>query len=164
MTELISSLDEINATYPALKHIWLYINSRGGYMDSGYMAYEALRSSRTPVTTVNVFMTGSAATLLYCAAEERLTLPAARFLLHPAAVRANNDREYLQPNDISQLYERADRFNFIFKFVYRQCTTRNEQELGAMLFSEDNQRLITGDVALEKKLATGRATRVEALR
>lgn len=93
------------------------------------MAYEAIRSSRTAVTTINLYMTGSAATLLYCAAGERLTFPAARFLLHPAAVRENNDKGYLQPNDISQLYERAKKFNDIFRYVYKQCSLWSEDDL-----------------------------------
>lgn len=33
-------------------------------MDSVYMAYEAIKSSRVPVTTFNISMTGSSATML----------------------------------------------------------------------------------------------------
>lgn len=160
MTELIASIDEINATYPALKHLYLYINSGGGDMSSGYMAYEAVKSSPVPITTINLAFVASSATLFYCAGKERLTMPAASFILHPAAA-FNIKQDYLKPNEIAQIKQYSDNYNALFRNVYKQCTSYNDEEINKMLFNEDGRQFINIDTALERKMSTGKADKME---
>ncbi|MBS0055834.1 ATP-dependent Clp protease proteolytic subunit [Yersinia sp. Marseille-Q3913] len=161
VTELISSIDEINANYPTLKHLYLYINSNGGDMDSGYMAYETVRSSRAPITTINSSMVASAATMFYCAAKERLAMPLSSFLLHPASASNDTRKGYLQPNHIDQIKQYVDSSNNVFKNIYKQCTSYNDEDLSKILFSEDSHKLIDANVAIEKKISTAKAIEIE---
>lgn len=160
VTELISSIDEINATYPALKHLYLYINSGGGDMSSGYMAYEAIKSSPVPITTINSAFVASAATLFYCAGQERLAMPAASFMLHPAAA-SNIKQDFLKPNEIEQIKQYVDSYNALFRNIYKQCTSYNDEEINKMLFNEDGRQFINVDGALERKIATGKVDKME---
>ncbi|WP_325177290.1 hypothetical protein [Pantoea sp. 1B4] len=43
VAELMAGIDDINASYPAVKEISLYINSFGGDMEAGYMGGQAVR-------------------------------------------------------------------------------------------------------------------------
>ena len=61
VAELMAGIDDINASYPAVKEISLYINSFGGDMEAGYIGGQAVRGSRIPIKTINAAMTGSAA-------------------------------------------------------------------------------------------------------
>ncbi|VFS51958.1 ATP-dependent Clp protease proteolytic subunit [Budvicia aquatica] len=90
VVELISAIDEINIKYKNTRKIFLYINSSGGDMDSGYMAYEAVRNSTIPIVTVNASMTGSSATMMYCGAKERLMMSGAYFycIRRPLPIKA----------------------------------------------------------------------------
>lgn len=162
ITELIASIDEINATYPELKHLYLYINSGGGDMSSGYMAYEAVKSSLVPITTINSAFVGSAATMFYCAGKERLAMPAASFMLHPAAA-SNIKQDYLKPNEIAQIKQFSDGYNALFRNVYKQCTTYNDEEISKMLFNEDGRQLINVDAALARKMTTDKANKMETV-
>jgi len=152
--ELIESLEKLNHNYPALKDITLYINSYGGDMDSGYMLFQAVKSSAIPVVTVNLSMTASAATLMYCAAKQRLVMPAAMFLLHPASVE-NINRQYLKPDELARLKEMNDRSNQLFKSVYKKCTNLSDSETDALVYSESSSVLLNARQAVAKKMATG---------
>ncbi|ANI31125.1 hypothetical protein PL78_15020 [Yersinia entomophaga] len=154
--EFISVLDEINANYPKLKKIYVYINSYGGDMDSGYMAYEAIKSSPVPVTTVNLSMVGSSATLFYCAGAERLSMKGASFLLHPAAV-ANENSNFLKPDALKNMQEAVSIYNNMFDTVYKECTTYTDAERKNILYSENGRALINSGTAIDKKIANGLA-------
>ncbi|KAA9001971.1 peptidase S14 [Affinibrenneria salicis] len=155
-TELISSIDEINANYPNLKKLYLYINSYGGSMENGYMAYEAIKSAPVPITTVNIAMVASAASLLYCAGAERYATPSAHFILHPAAA-SNIQKDYLKPNEIARLQQDVKNSNAFFRYVYQQCTRYSADEIDNMLSREDGRQYIDTPTALDKRLATGQA-------
>lgn len=151
--DVMSALDEINATYPNLKDIYFYINSYGGDMDNGYMTYEAIKSSPIPVTTVNMSMVGSSATMFYCAAKERLAMKGASFILHPAAT-SNINREYLKPDEVNTLQQMNITYNNMFDTIYKNCTTYTDDERKKILYSESARALIDADQAIEKKMAT----------
>lgn len=68
--EFIDALDKLHYASPGLKEITLYINSYGGDMDSGYLLYQAIKNAAVPITAVNISMTASSATLMYCAAKK----------------------------------------------------------------------------------------------
>lgn len=153
ISELINSVSEINASYRNAKHIYLYINSGGGDMDSGYMAYEAIKSSPIPITTVNLSMTASSATMIHCAGSERLAMPFSYFLLHPAAIGV--PMEFAKPNELEQMKQLNDTSNSIFLNVYKKCTTYSDEELSKILFSEDNRKIMKPDTAKEKGIING---------
>ncbi|QTF08417.1 hypothetical protein HC231_11220 [Brenneria izadpanahii] len=152
--DVMSTLDEINATYPNLKDIYFYINSYGGDMDNGYMTYEAIKSSPAPVITVNMSMVASSATMFYCAAKERLVMKGASFLLHPAA-SSNINREYLKPDEVNTVQQMNITYNNMFDTIYKSCTTYTADERQKILYSESTRALINADQAAEKKMTTG---------
>lgn len=137
VTELLTTLDEINNTYPSLRDIYIYINSPGGNMNSGYVAYEAIKGTAVPVTTINSVYVASAATLLYCAGKERLAMPLANFILHPASTNAQGS---LQPDQLEQLKQSVDDSNRLFRLIYQQCTNFSVKEINNMLYSENNHK------------------------
>ncbi|WP_063657581.1 ATP-dependent Clp protease proteolytic subunit [Candidatus Arsenophonus triatominarum] len=152
--ELISVIDEINNNYPKTKDIKLYINSFGGSMESAYMAYEAIKHSAIPVITINTAIVGSAASIIYCAGQSRLSFPLANFMLHPAAT-PNFKNKYIRPNEIDLLRKDAEIGNNFFRGVYQQCSNLKNEELQKILFSEDFRKYIPTNKAQELKVATG---------
>ena len=154
--ELIEALDRLHYTSPELKKITLYINSYGGDMDSGYLLYQAIKKSAVPITTVNIAMTASSATLMYCAAKERLVMPAAVFLLHPSSV-GNLNRPYIRSDELAGLKQLNDNGNLLFKTVYKSCTNLQDSETDQLLASESNRMLLNASQAIEHKMAEGMA-------
>lgn len=152
VSELISTLDKINNHHPFFKTIKLYINSPGGSMDSGYLAYQAIKESRIPVETINAGITASSATLIYCGAQKRYTFPEATFILHPAATQ-NTDKEYISPNDIEMLKKNTESGNKYFKSIYATCTALSNQDIDKILFSNDNARYIDAEGAKKINLS-----------
>ncbi|OWF87176.1 hypothetical protein B4916_21935 [Yersinia intermedia] len=152
--ELISAIDEINIKYKNASKIFLYINSSGGDMDSGYMAYEAVRNSTIPIVTVNASMTGSSATMIYCGAKERLMMSGAYFLLHPAAT-ANKGFDYLKPDVINNLHEEVVAYNKMFFDIYKECTEFSKTEIEQFLNNEGARKRMDYNSSLLVKLSSG---------
>ncbi|KAF6685125.1 MULTISPECIES: ATP-dependent Clp protease proteolytic subunit [Pantoea] len=138
VAELMAGIDDINASYPAVKEISLYINSFGGDMEAGYMGGQAVRGSRIPIKTINAAMTGSAATLIYCSGAQRETLPSATFLIHPAASQ-NIQSNYLKKNEVILLSRDIDNVSKLFRDTYASCFKDDGIEIDKALFSEDNR-------------------------
>lgn len=84
VSDLARVIDELNIGYKNLEAIYLYVSSYGGDMDSGYVGYWLVKGSRIPVTTVNIATVGSAASMIFCGADDRQSLQGSRFILHPA--------------------------------------------------------------------------------
>ncbi len=151
ITDFLAALEEANNNYPNAKNIYLYINSRGGDMDSGYMAYEAIRSSHIPVTAVNASGVASAASLMFCGASKRLSMPHASFLLHPAALYVEGE---IKPDELTRTIKELARYNALFKAVYEKCTSLSPEELTDILYSEKNSLLLSASEALSKGIIT----------
>jgi ATP-dependent Clp protease protease subunit len=64
--------------------IYLYINSPGGEVNSGFAIYDTIRFLKSEVKVVNAGLCASIATIINCAVkkENRYTLPNTRFLIH----------------------------------------------------------------------------------
>lgn len=64
--------------------IYVYINSPGGDVYSGFSIYDMIRYVSSPVYVIGAGLVASAAALLYLAAdkERRLSLPHATYLIH----------------------------------------------------------------------------------
>jgi ATP-dependent Clp protease protease subunit len=76
----------------AAKPIDLLINSGGGSVSSGLAIYDMIRYIRPDVRCVAAGLTGSIATIIYAATQEReqrVALPNARFLIHQPLIPAS---------------------------------------------------------------------------
>lgn len=64
--------------------IYVYINSPGGDVDSGFAIYDMIRYVESPVTVVGMGLVASAAALIYLSvpSERRLALPNSTYLIH----------------------------------------------------------------------------------
>lgn len=157
--ELTGALEKLNHNYPALEHITLYINSYGGDMDAGYIASSAVSSSAIPITTVNLSMVASSATLFYCAAKERLAMPSSHFLLHSASVQ-NRNQDYLKSEDLDLLRQGTDAGNTLFMTTYKSCSNLEDKELKTILYSEASRAMWTAKEAVSREMATGLAEKL----
>lgn len=156
--ELIEAIDDANINYKKLKRIYLYINSYGGGMEGGYAAYWAVKSSRTPVTTVNMGMVMSSASMIFCGADDRQSLKGGHFILHAASVSVGND--YVQPDQLQRKVQQLDGYNAMFHDVYKECTKLSEQELTAMFQGENQRRFMLPDEARQTGLITKIADKI----
>ncbi|HWT63274.1 MAG TPA: ATP-dependent Clp protease proteolytic subunit, partial [Ochrobactrum sp.] len=132
--------------------------SYGGGMEGGYAAYWAVKSSRTPVTTVNMGMVMSSASMIFCGAEDRQSLKGGHFILHAASVSVGND--YVQPDQLQRQVQRLDGYNAMFHDVYKECTKLSEQELTAMFQGENQRRFMLPDEARQTGLITKIADKI----
>ncbi len=64
--------------------IYVYINSPGGDVDSGFAIYDMIRFVNSPVTVIGMGLVASAAALIFLAVprERRLGLPDSSYLIH----------------------------------------------------------------------------------
>lgn len=148
VSSLIQAIDDLNVSYKNLKRIYLYIDSYGGAMDSGKIAYWAVRSSRTPITAVNMSTVMSSATMIFCGAEDRQSLKGGRFIMHPANIYGTDYS--FQPDDLSDFTVKLQGFNQMFVDVYKECTTLTDDEIKSVLFSENNKITLLPDEAQAK--------------
>lgn len=155
--ELMTSLDEINVTYPGVSTINLYINSGGGKMADGYMAYEAIKNSSVPVTTINAGEVASAATLMYCGGKDRRVFTAATFLLH-ASSTSNYYGDNLDANDLDLLKKNVEMGNDYFRYVYLKCTIFNKDEIEKALYTEGAAMYIKSKQAVAFGISSGIAS------
>ncbi|MCZ4093606.1 ClpP family protease [Sinorhizobium psoraleae] len=155
---LASALDEINVKYKSAHDIYLYISSPGGKVDSGNVGYQVIRSSVVPVTTINLSMVGSAATMLYCAGQKRLVLDDTSFLLHAPTRWIQGE---LAANDIINQQESLATSHAELKTIYRTCTNLSDERIEEITYSEDTHVFAGVEKALSIGLATGTARNVE---
>ncbi|MEA9391221.1 ATP-dependent Clp protease proteolytic subunit [Acerihabitans sp. TG2] len=151
---LASVIDEINQKYTSAKHIYLYISSTGGDVDSGNIGYQLVKSSPIPVTTINVSFVQSSATLMYCGAQNRLVMDNTEFLLHAPTVGTviKND---VSENVINDEHEWSATYRGMIKHIYKICTNLSDDKIDKLTYSEDNHMLLNSTAALNIKLATG---------
>lgn len=154
VTWLLSAVSEIRENYRNVKDVDLYINSPGGDMDAGYLAYETLRRSPLKLNMINASMTASSATLMYCASPARYSMPMAQFMLHPAAA-FNEKADYLRPDQARQILEDGENYNAMFRRVYASCTTLSQDELRKITDSEAARAVYQAGEAVKRGLASG---------
>lgn len=155
IAEMMASIDEINTSYPAVKEISLYINSFGGDIEAAYMGGEAVRGSKIPIKTINAAMTGSAATLIYCAAARRDTLPSATFLIHPAASQ-NIQSNFLKKSEVDLLSRDIENASRVIRDAYASCFKHYNREIDKALLSEDNRIYLRFPESIKQGIAQKR--------
>lgn len=154
--DLMSALDDLNNTYPSLKEIELYINSYGGDVGNGYMGYQVVKVSRVPVKTINTGITASAATLIYCGGYQRLMMPEASFILHPAK-SANIQVGYVSPSEVELLKKFTRMGSGYLSGIYSSCTNIRDEQVQKMLYSDENTWFV--DATQAKQIALVRDVR-----
>ncbi|WP_035515874.1 ATP-dependent Clp protease proteolytic subunit [Paraburkholderia nodosa] len=150
--DLIAALDELNAKYPKLNSIYLYIDSDGGDMDAAYITYRAIHSSRVPVITVNLASVMSAATMMFCGAQDRLSFPGGIFILHPPSIDLSNR---FQPDQLNVATENLDTATKMLSDIYSKCTKLNDKEINSIIHSENNRKVLSPDEASANGMVTG---------
>ena len=86
----IEQLLALEAADPS-KEIWLFLNSPGGEINSGFGIYDTIRFIRPEVKIIVTGLAASAATVILLAAEAkyRYSLPNARLLIHQPLIGGN---------------------------------------------------------------------------
>ena len=81
--KFITDLLVLEANQPG-EAIYLYINSPGGDVNSGFAIYDTIRFIESPVKVINTGLCASIATIINIAADKqhRFAMPNSRFLIH----------------------------------------------------------------------------------
>jgi len=153
VSSLLAALSDIALKYPATKNVNLYLNSHGGDMEAGYVAYEFIRHYPLHVNAIDAAATDSAATMIYCAVADRYAAPLSSFLLHPAAA-AIAVNGYMKPDQAKQAFEDVERENLKFREIYKGCLRLAPEELTTLLSSESNRRRLDYAAAKDIGLIT----------
>ena len=71
--------------------IWIYIMSYGGDLDYMWSIIDMISLSRTPVYTVNVGVSASAASLIFLSGHKRFMLPRSHLIIHEGSAQLAGD-------------------------------------------------------------------------
>lgn len=155
-TETISDLarviDELNIGYKNLEAIYLYVSSYGGEMDAGYVGYWLVKGSRIPVTAVNISTVGSAASIIFCGADDRQSLQGGRFILHPANLTRKSPD--LDPDSMEVAQANLASYNQMLRDIYKKCTTFEDVEINSFLERDAQRKFLLPEQAMAKGIIT----------
>jgi ATP-dependent protease ClpP protease subunit len=84
---LLSTIDD--RMKQGVREFVLLLSSPGGNVFVGLSAYNYMRGLPVEITTHNFGMVDSISLILYCAGKKRLSVPQARFMLHPIQANLN---------------------------------------------------------------------------
>jgi ATP-dependent Clp protease protease subunit len=112
--EQLLAFDSTNSS----QDIWLFLNSPGGEVSSGYAIYDTMRFVRAPIKVIVTGLAASIATVILLGAKKefRFSLPNARLLIHQPLVHGSiqgqasdieiHAKEILKTREkIAQLYQ-----------------------------------------------------------
>lgn len=86
------------------KPIRIYLENYGGDLDMMWMLVDAIKASKTPVYTINMGMSGSAASIVFIAGHKRYMMPRARVVIHEGSATISGDA--VKVMDQSEAYKR----------------------------------------------------------
>lgn len=152
VSDLARVLDELNIGYKNLEAVYLYVSSYGGDMDSGYTGYWLVKGSRIPVTAVNISTVGSAASMMFCGADNRQSLQGSRFIIHPASLSLK--RSSWTNDELKIAQSNLAGYNQMFRDVYKKCTTFGDDEMNGILEREAQRMLLSSQQAMDKGIIT----------
>jgi len=78
-------------------HFTVLISTSGGSVFHGLTAYNYLKGIPARVTTHNIGSVDSIGVALYCAGQTRISVPQARFLMHPVSMNFREAASYEEP-------------------------------------------------------------------
>ena len=103
--------------------IFLYVNSPGGEVNSGFAIYDTIRFIKSPVTIVNAGLCASIATIINISVpkERRCSLPNSKFLIHQPLI---SGQVYGQASDIeitaTQILKTREKINHLLSEACEQ--------------------------------------------
>ena len=85
------NMEDKGLTTDQRKPIWLYIMSYGGDIDYMWAALDIIKTSVTPIYTVNLGVSASAAALIFIAGHKRFMMPTAKLIIHEGSAQLAGD-------------------------------------------------------------------------
>ncbi|CAG8999364.1 MAG: ATP-dependent Clp protease proteolytic subunit [Candidatus Celerinatantimonas neptuna] len=157
ISDLISSIIEINNKYKKARHIYLYMSTLGGNENSAFAAYQVIKSSKIPVTTINLSSVASAGNILFCAAKHRQAFKNTMFIFHPISFLTNNAPNYsdLTPAKLANIKNMIKNFQVRATKIFKQCTNFNDEAIQKPFYSEGNRYILYGANAIKHHLING---------
>lgn len=139
LVQQIKNLEDVD-------EITVGINSYGGEVKEGLAIYNALKNSKAKVTTRCDGFACSAASIVFCAGDERIMNDASLLMIHNAWSCAEGDANALrkQADDLDKITEPSIR-------AYLSVSNLSEDEIRSMM---DLETWIDPDEALEMGFAT----------
>lgn len=157
--DLMSTIDSVNLKYKNAKHIYLYMESLGGDVDSAIMIYKDLKSSKIPVTTINVSNIVSAGNIIFCGGSTREAFKNAHFVLHPMAWDTDN-KVSITPAKAINYTKLLQSYQDETTPIYQSCTTIPEHTLNRVFYSDGNRDYLTTHQAKKYKLIENITTKM----
>ncbi|AFZ51127.1 ClpP family protease [Dactylococcopsis salina] len=130
-----------------IEDVLLVINSGGGKVKSGMMAYEYLKNLPINLHTHNIAMSSSAASWIYCAGDKRTASPNSYFTLHYSTT--NPGRQYSH-HQAETIYEDMKNDSNFIEEVTESCTNLSKAETVRAL---ELETLYTASEAIDIGLA-----------
>lgn len=97
------------------KPIWLHIMSYGGDIDYMWSTIDAIKTSVTPVYTVNLGVAASAAALIFMAGHKRFMMPSAKLVIHEGSAQLAGDAVKVMDQSESYKKQLKQMKNFILE-------------------------------------------------
>lgn len=133
----------------------VYINSPGGYVDTGFEIYDYLRSLNKPINTIGQGMVASIATVIFMAGDKRMLRPNTEFIIHlpSGGVEGNSEDIDNYAKMIKDVEKRVLKF-------YETTAGLSEAEVLPLLRKET---FLTTDEAYKIGFATEKTTSPEVV-
>ena len=112
----------------ARKPITIYIMSYGGDLDYMWTLVDTIKLSTTPITTVNVGVAASAASLIFVAGHRRLMMPNAKVIIHEGSASVQGDAVKVVDATESYKKELKRMKEFILEQTRIPATTLNRRK------------------------------------
>ena len=151
-TDIRKQLKEIEGL--DVDEIEVLITSLGGYVDDALQIHDALKSHPAKVTTIVQGFCASAATIIACAGDRRISSPNALYLIH----KCMSDVWDANENDLEAELNDQRTINGTIMNIYRGVLKKEEADLVALFNAND------GDgkwITAEEALAFGFATEIQ---
>lgn len=137
-------LEADNSTEP----IWLYINSPGGEVDSGFAIYDMIRFVKPEVKILGIGLIASAAALIFVSVpfERRFALPHSSYLIHQPLASMKG-----VASDVEIYADKLNRIKKEINKVIADATGKTEDEVA---LHTDRDYWLTADEAIKYGLVS----------
>lgn len=145
-----------------LKEVTVNINSPGGDLFMGIAIHNALRGLNCKVTTVIQGIAASAASIIFCAGDNRLVYPGSVLMVHGVSSFIDYLGYYNEHGitemiaELKQLKKAQGVMNGAIADIYSGVTGKTREECQALI-GDNGELYMTGADAIERGFATGYA-------
>jgi len=139
------------------RDIYILMSSNGGDPGLAFTAYNYLRSLPAHITTINLGNIDSAATILFCAGQERFAVTGTRFLIHGVMFNYASPGMNVQPNaeQLEANLSLVRSLNEEMILALSQNSAKKPEELRKLI---QGQVILDSEEALSWKLIQGTKT------